>query len=222
MQTALDTIQNDSQDVAGWGQKLGMLEQWSRTAAQVDKTVAKLDADLAKAKARRDAANYPGVIAKVASQIDEVKSAWTALKTSAAGGDIENIQSDLQDLYGQITDAQHAIQFIGQLSGVAKMAASADKDIAAFSKNVDRLEKKGTNVSALREAITAAKAKLDALKALSGRSDATPDDFFAAMQELDDAKQNAIDEYNAATGQPASANLGAAVFQAFETKRLGF
>ncbi len=222
VQTALETVQEKSQEVGDWGQKLGMLEQWSKTAAQVEKGIANLDRDLARAKAKKEAAQYPNVITKVEGEVDAVKSAWAEVKTGVDGGDVEGAMNNLQDLFQQISDTQRSIEFIAQLSSVAKMVKNADREITSFEKQVARLEKKKVAVSSVRSLIADGRAKLEEIKALGNKSDVSPDDFFSLMQDVGDIRQQAMEEFNRLSGQSESSALGAAVFQAIEMRRLGF
>ena len=196
--------------------------QWARGSAQLEKQVKKLRSDLEKAKKKKDAASYPSVIAQVETEVAAVEAKWGEIKGLASGGDIESAVDEISDLHESLADAQRSVGFIAQLSSVAKMTKNAEREITAFEKQVARAEKKKIDMSSVRSLIAEGRAKLAELKALGGKSNVSPDDFFGLMEDLGDIRQNAVEEFNRLNGEPKSSALGAAVFKAVEMRRAGF
>lgn len=196
--------------------------QWTSGSVQFEKQVKKLRSDLEKAKKKKDAATYPGVIAQVETEVAAVEAKWGEIKGQASSGDLESAMDDISDFHESIADAQRSIEFIAQLSSVTKMTKNAEREIAAFERQVSRAEKKKIDMSSVRSLIAEGRAKLSELKSLRGKSDVSPDDFFELMEDLGDIRQNAVEEFNRLNGEPQSSALGAAVFKAIEARREGF
>ena len=101
------------------------------------------------------------------------------------------------------------------------MCAGA-KSLDSVRDAVAKLEKKGVNVSTVRQYITEAQAKLTQLKALGSNSEADADDFFSLMEDIGGIRQNAAEEFEKLNGKSTNSALGASVFQALELRRFGF
>jgi len=216
------SAQNEQNDEREAKMKKQQLAQWAKQSTQYEKQVKKLRSDLEKAKKKKDVAQYPTVLSQVETEVAAVESQWGEIKGLAASEDMEGVMGAVSDLHDAFADAQRSIGFLSQLSSVSKMVKNADREITSFEKQVARLEKKKIDVSSVRSLIAEARAKLAEIKALGSKSDVSPDDYFSLMEDLGDLRQQAVEEFNQLNGAPQSSALGAAVFQAIESRRLGF
>ena len=222
VEAATEVFQDKGQDMGDMMQKLNMLEQWTKNVTQMEKQVKRMSDTFAKAKKKKEAAQYPSVITKIESEISAMQMKWQEVKSLASSGDVESAVDGMQDLRETMGETGRSVGFLGQLSSVAKMIRSTTKEIARFEKNVTKLEKKGVNVATVRRYIAEARVKLTELKALGGNTDATPDEYFSLMEEIGGIRQNAVEEFDTLNGKPATSALGASVFQALEWRRMGF
>lgn len=222
VESAMEVVQEKGPDLSEWGPRLGMLEGWSKTVIQVEKEMMKLDKVLAKAKKRKEAGQYPEIVAKLDAEVAAVKLRWSEMRNLVAGGDIEEVMSDIQDMFESINEAHHAVGFLQQVGQVAKMIKNGEKEIASFEKRVTRLEKSGKNVSSIRNLTAEVRAKLAEIKALSATPGSDPEEFFDLMQELEPLRNRAYAEFDRINGKSDGAMLSGAVIQALSLRRVGF
>ncbi len=223
VEAAMDVIQERGQDLGEAGQKLGMLEQMAQMTTQVEKQFVTLDKALAKAKKRKEASQFPSVVAKVDAQIGALKQRWSEVKQGALSGDAdpEDLRETMDGIFEEVGEAHRAIEMIRQLGSVAKMVKSAEKEIATFEKTIARQKKAGKDVSRLEELLAQGKAKLAEIKTLTAQSGFEPEDLFDLMQEIEHIGNAAHDELDRITGKADTKQLQGAVVESLRMRRLG-
>lgn len=223
VEAAMELIQDKGQDLGEIGQKFGMLEQMSQMTKQVEKQFVTLDKALAKAKKRKEASQYPAVVAKVEGQIGALKQKWAEVKAGVLSGDADpdDLRDVMEGIFEEVGDVHRSIEMIRQLGSVAKMLKSADKEIATFGKTIERQRKAGKDVSRLDELLAEGKAKLSEVRALTQQSGFEPEDLFDLMQELEAIGNAAHDELDRISGKAETKELQSAVIQSLQLRRMG-
>ena len=223
VETEMDVIQEKGQDLGEAGQKLGMLEQMSQMTKQVERQFVALDKAFTKAKKRKEASQFPEVVAKVDAHIGSLKQRWSEVKQGVLSGnaDPEDLRETMDGIFEEVGEAHRAIEMIRQLGSVAKIIKSAEKEIATFEKTIERQRKAGKDVSRLDELLAQAKAKFAEIKTLTTQSGFETEDLFDRMQELERIGNEAHDELNRITGKTETKQLQGAVIESFQMRRLG-
>lgn len=224
VEAAMEVIQDKGQDLGEVGQKLGLLEQLSQMAKQVEKQFSILDKSLAKAKKRKEASQYPAVVAKIESQINALKQKWTEAKEAVLSGSAEpeDMRDVMEGIFEEIGEAHRSVEMLRQLGSVAKMLRSANKEIATFEKQIERQRKAGKDVSRLEELLAQGKTKLAEVKALTEQSGFEPEELFDLMQELEHIGNEAHQELERISGAADAKTQSGAVIQSLQLRRLGF
>lgn len=204
VEAAMEVLQEKGPELGDIGPRLGMLEQWPKVLSQAEKQVKRLESVLAKTKKRKGTAEYADIVAKVEARVGGIRSRYEEIRRAGESGDFEEAMDSMQEFFEDIGDAHREVGVLDQLGNIAKMIRSGEKEIASFEKQVKRLEKRGINASSVTALIAEGRAKLAELKALGKNADAEPEDFFAIMQELDELRQRATDEFNLLQGRGAS------------------
>lgn len=204
VEAAVEVLQEKGPEMGDIGPRLGMLEQWPKVLSQAEKQVKRLESTLAKAKKKKGAAEYADIVAKVEARVGGIRGRFEEIKRAGASGDFEDAMDSMQEFFEDIGDAHREVGVLSQLSNISRMIRSGEKEIARFEKQVKRLEKKGIDASSITSLIAEGRAKLAELKALSKNTSAEPEDFFAIMEELDEIRQRATDEFNALQDRGAS------------------
>ena len=145
--------------------------------------------------------------------LDELRRSGSTRAVGLGVNEWQVVMDSMQEFFEDIGDAHREVGVLSQLSNISRMIRSGEKEIARFEKQVKRLEKKGIDASSITALIAEGRAKLAELKALSKNTSAEPEDFFAIMEELDEIRQRATDEFNALQDRGASQEGAAALLQ---------
>ena len=100
VEAATEVFQDKGQDMGDMMQKLNMLKQWTKNVTQMEKQVKRMSDTFAKAKKKKEAAQYPSVITKIESEISAMQMKWQEVKSLASSGDVESAVDGMQDLRG--------------------------------------------------------------------------------------------------------------------------
>lgn len=204
VEAAMEILQEKGPELGDIGPRLGMLEQWPKTLKQAEREIKKLNDALAKAKKKKGVSEYAEIIAKVEARVSDMNSRFAAIKAAGESGDFEEAMGELQDFFESVGDTHREIGILGQISNIAKMIRSGEKEIARFEKQVKKFAKKGIDASSITALIAEARGKISELKTLAKDTEAEPDDFFTIMEALDELRQRATDEFNALQGRGSS------------------
>jgi DNA repair exonuclease SbcCD ATPase subunit len=201
-----------------------MLERLSQMAKQVGKEFAKINSMVAKVKKSKAGREFAEAVANVEGEVGALKVEWERMRSAIAAGeeDGDDIRDTMDEFFEKVGDIHQSLELVRQLGSISKMIKSADKEIAMAEKEIARQRKAGKDVTKLEELLSAAKAKIAEVKALTVERGFDPDDLFSLMQELRQIGDEAHDELERVSGKADARELSASVIQALTWRRLGF
>ncbi|TSC55559.1 MAG: hypothetical protein Greene041679_598, partial [Parcubacteria group bacterium Greene0416_79] len=220
VEAAMAVLEEKGELLHDAGPRLGMLEQWPRMQKQAASQIARLEKTFARAK-KGSAGQQAELVSRIEREVGAIKARFEETKQLAAAGDVEEAMETFQDFFDEVNELHRRIAMLDQLRNVAKTIKNAERDIARFEKDVKRLEKAKKNVGTLRSIIAEGKAKVAELKALGTQGGADPEDFFEILQELEEIRRRAFQEFDRASGAAERKALQGAVIQSLEARRLG-
>lgn len=222
VEAAMEVIEERGAELHDAFPRLASLEQWPKMEKQARQQIQRLEKALSRAKKGKGAEQYAEAVAKVEAEVGAIKARFEETKRLAAAGEFEEAMETFEDFFESINEAHHSIGLLEQLRNVSKMLKSAERDISRFEKEVNRLGKRGKDVGALRGFIAEGRAKLEELRALAKQGGADPEDFFELMQQMEDLRRRAFEEFDRASGRAEAEELQSAVIQSIQARRLGF
>lgn len=175
--------------------ELEMLARWPQTMKQMDMELRKLTRELKRVKPMVARLVKKGIeLTSVYNNFESAINKLTEVKNSAAAKiseDAEGVFESVQnDFFSQLKDVWDNYEIIIVMSNFSRFDSDFKREIANDSWQINLLKKKKINTTELEDMLEQAKAKGGEASQLFKAKPLDPDAVIAALEDLQDLKQN--------------------------------
>lgn len=210
VESAFEEMQGLMDELNNSRQELEMLSRWPQTIRQVDRQVANLKRDLRRAK---------GIVGRLAkkeidlsatySQYEAAAQKLVAARDEAAAkakaGDAEGAFSVLEnDFFAEFEEVAQYQRVIDMMSNLGRFASEFKRGIAQSESLLKRFERRKLDTSELRALLGQAKSRGEEILIMLKSRDLDEDAVLAALQEMEDLRQQFMDQAGELGGEEAA------------------
>lgn len=198
VQSAMDLLDEKSEDIREIGPKLALLEQLPKALKRAEQQLKKVKKEVARAK---KAATSVGadVATRIEAKVAAIEASIAELKSAAPTDPEEAMDLIREKVYEAMEDLRDDLTILQNISNLSKMLSGAKKEIARIEQEAARLKKQKKDVTALLEIVAQMKEKHS-----SAESIAASDDKEAIFEFASDAERlhnDALEELARLKGQ---------------------
>ena len=201
VQTAIESLMEDGQDLRDIGPRLGLLENWTRMEKEATKRIATLRKQLAsgKASAARAKVDVSAFADSIETALKQVEASLAEVKTVATGGDgdADAAMSDMRDsVFEPLMDIEKDVGLVREAANMNRSIARVEKRADMLGKASALLKKRGKDTSALDAVVAEMQGKLSEAKAAMGNGGAGLDReaLFELVSDAEALGNNADEE----------------------------